>query len=89
MDNEIISGKKAPTGAGVWCCPTSRVRNHTTYGAAILDNELDHRERTAYLISGTDVRFEGKDTIYKSILEGNKPDYQKLPYKIEHFWEIE
>lgn len=78
MDNVIISQNKAPTGAGVWCCPTSRVRNHTTYGAAILDNELDHREKTAYLVSGTDVRFEGKDTIYKGILGGNNPDYHKI-----------
>ena len=78
MDNVLMTGNKAPTGAGIWACPTARIRNHSTFGAAIVGNILDQREKTAYKISGTDVRFEGSDTIYRSIADNNNPDYHKV-----------
>lgn len=78
MDNVLMTGNKAPTGAGIWACPTARVRNHSTFGAAIIGNILDQREKTKYKISGTDVRFEGSDTIYRSIAEHNNPNYHKV-----------
>lgn len=79
MDNVVIAKNKAAAGAGVWACPTSRVRYHSTYGAAILDNVLDNNvEKPRYGRSGTDVRFEGSDTKYKEILNNNDPKYHKM-----------
>lgn len=78
MNNVIITGNKAPAGGGVWACPTARVRNHSTFGAAIIENKLDELVDPIYGNSGTDVRFEGSDTKIKSILKLNDPNYHKV-----------
>lgn len=78
MDNVIITGNKAPAGGGVWACPTARVRNHSTLGAAIVENKLDTVPNPIYGNTGTDVRFEGSDTKIKSILKNNDPNYHKI-----------
>ena len=79
LKNVIITQNKAAAGAGVWACPTSRVRTHSTLGATIIGNTLDQGvEKAVYDITGTDVRFEGQDTKYKNILQENDPSYHTM-----------
>ena len=79
LKNVIISQNKAAAGAGVWACPTSRVRTHSTLGATIIGNVLNQgTENAVYGISGSDVQFEGYDTKYRSTLTNNNPEYHKM-----------
>lgn len=79
LKNVIITQNKAAAGAGVWACPTSRVRTHSTLGAAIIGNILNQgTENAVYGISGSDVRFEGSDTKFGSILQENDPSYHTM-----------
>lgn len=79
LKNVIISQNKAAAGAGVWACPTSRVRTHSTLGATIIGNILNKgTENAVYGITGSDVQFEGYDTKYKSTLTNNNPEYHKM-----------
>lgn len=78
MENVIIRGNKSHSGGGIWACPTSRVRSHSTLGATIIENQLITDKDKVYPLSGTDVRFEGSDTKIPGILDYNKPDYNKM-----------
>lgn len=79
MENVIITGNKAISGGGIWACPTSRVRNHSTFGAAIIENKLEKGKKDdTYKVCGTDVRFEGSDTKLGRIKDGNDPNYNKV-----------
>lgn len=79
MENVIITGNKSHSGGGVWACPTSRVRSHSTLGAAIIENKLiKNPADKIYPHSGTDIRFEGSDTKIDRISENNNPDYNTV-----------
>jgi predicted outer membrane repeat protein len=86
IENAVITGNKAVTGAGIWACPTSVVDSNSTFGAVISDNTLldpitPPGSRTSGrnpLSSGTDVRFEGSDTSFKDYLSHNNPAIHKM-----------
>lgn len=74
MENAIITGNESYSGAGVWACPTSRVRTHSTLGAAIIGNKLIKTpDEKIYPFSGNDIRFEGSDTKIGGISDNNNP----------------
>lgn len=76
LENALITGNQAITGAGIWACPTSKIETYSTLGGAIVRNNLLDRYNTR--ASGTDIRFEGSDTIFTNYLDNNNPAYHQV-----------
>lgn len=75
LENALITGNQAITGAGIWACPTSKIETYSTLGGAIVRNSLLDRYNTR--AAGTDIRFEGSDTIFTNYLPNN-PAYHQV-----------
>lgn len=79
LKNFIMTANEAPTGAGIWACPTAIVDSHSTLGGAVVGNEIIEVEASpGYLPSGRDIAFEGSDTKVPRIKTDNNPAVNRV-----------
>lgn len=74
LKNFVMTANEAPTGAGIWACPSSIIDSHSTLGGAVIGNKMIEVEAyPGYLPSGRDITFEGSDTEVPDINVNNNP----------------
>lgn len=79
LKNFIMTANEAPTGAGIWACPTAIVDSHSTLGGAVVGNKIIEVEAyPGFLPSGRDIAFEGSDTKLSSIKANNNPAVNRV-----------
>lgn len=79
LKNFIMTANEAPTGAGIWACPTSIIESYSTLGGAVVGNKIINSSSIKpYVPSGRDIAFEGSDTKISSIKDNNNPAVNRV-----------